>query len=147
MSQSESLNIGGFVFDDMDQADLTGPFEVLSRVPDSTFHVIARTRGPIRDVRGLVLMPTVSFSESPQLDVLLVPGGDGVNPLMEDEEVLNFLRHQAAASKVILSVCTGAPLCGAAGLLEGKRATALRDVLGPRAEIARRAAAKRRADL
>ena len=64
MSQSESLNIGGFVFDDMDQADLTGPFEVLSRVPDSTFHVIARTRGPIRDVRGLVLTPTVSFSSA-----------------------------------------------------------------------------------
>ena len=55
------------------------------------------------------------------MDVLLVPGGNGVNALMEDEEVLNFLRHQAAASKVILSVCTGALLCGAAGLLEGKR--------------------------
>jgi cyclohexyl-isocyanide hydratase len=123
MSQTESLNIGGFVFDDMDQADLTGPFEVLSRVPDSTFHVIARTKEPIRDVRGLILTPTLSFSESPQLDVLLVPGGNGVNALMEDEEVLNFLRHQAAASKVILSVCTGALLCGAAGLLEGKRAT------------------------
>jgi cyclohexyl-isocyanide hydratase len=123
MSQTESLIIGGFIFDDMDQADLTGPFEVLSRVPNSTFHVIARTKGPIRDVRGLVLTPTLNFSESPQLVVLLVPGGSGVNALMEDDEVLSFLRRQAANSRVVLSGCTGALLCGAAGLLVGKRAT------------------------
>jgi cyclohexyl-isocyanide hydratase len=123
MSETESLIIGGLIFEDMDQADFTGPFEVLSRVPDATFHVIAKTSEPIRDVRGLVLTPTLSFGQSPQLDVLLVPGGNGVNALMEDEEVLDFLRQQAAASRVILSVCTGALLCGAAGLLEGKRAT------------------------
>jgi cyclohexyl-isocyanide hydratase len=123
MSKTGFLIIGGVIFEDMDQADFTGPFEVLSRVPDSTFHVIAKTSESIRDVKGLVLTPTVSFSQSPQLDVLLVPGGNGVNTLMEDEEVLNFLRHQAVASKVVLSVCTGALLCGAAGLLEGKRAT------------------------
>ena len=123
MSSAESLSIGGLVFEEMDQADFTGPFEVLSRVPDSSFHVLGKTKEPVRDVKGLILTPALALSEAPQLDVLLVPGGNGVNALMEDEEVLCFLRNQAAGSKIVLSVCTGALICGAAGLLKGKRAT------------------------
>lgn len=123
MSSTESLIIGGIVFEEMDQADFTGPFEVLSRVPDSVFYVIGKTNVPVRDVKGLVLTPELSFAQSPQLNVLLVPGGNGVNVLMEDEEVLSFLRNQAAGSKIVFSVCTGALVCGAAGLLKGKRAT------------------------
>jgi cyclohexyl-isocyanide hydratase len=123
MSSAESLSIGGLVFEEMDQADFTGPFEVLSRVPDSSFQVIGKTKEPVRDVKGLILTPTLALSEAPQLDVLLVPGGNGVNALMEDDEVLCFLRNQAAGSKIVLSVCTGALLCGAAGLLKGRRAT------------------------
>jgi cyclohexyl-isocyanide hydratase len=123
MSSAESLSIGGLVFEEMDQADFTGPFEVLSRVPDSSFQVIGKTKEPVHDVKGLILTPTLALSEAPQLDVLLVPGGNGVNALMEDEEVLCFLRDQAAGSKIVLSVCTGALLCGAAGLLKGRRAT------------------------
>ncbi len=123
MSSAESLSIGGLVFEEMDQADFTGPFEVLSRVPDSSFQVIGKTKEPVHDVKGLILTPTLALSEAPQLDVLLVPGGNGVNALMEDEEVLCFLRNQAAGSKIVLSVCTGALLCGAAGLLKGRRAT------------------------
>jgi len=119
MSSAESLSIGGLVFEEMDQADFTGPFEVLSRVPDSSFHVIGKTKEPVRDVKGLILTPALALSEAPQLDVLLVPGGNGVNALMEDEEVLCFLRNQAAGSKIVLSVCTGALICGAAGLLKG----------------------------
>jgi cyclohexyl-isocyanide hydratase len=123
MSSTESLTIGGIVFEDKDQADFTGPFEVLSRVTDSVFHVIGKTRVQVRDVKGLILTPSLSFAQSPQLDVLLVPGGNGVNALMEDEEVLCFLRNQAAGSKIVFSVCTGTLICGAAGLLKGKRAT------------------------
>ena len=123
MSSTESLTIGGIVFEDMDQADFTGPFEVLSRVTDSVFHVIGKTNVQVRDVKGLILTPSLSFAQSPQLDVLLVPGGNGVNALMEDEEVLCFLRNQAAGSKIVFSVCTGALICGAAGLLKGRRAT------------------------
>ena len=107
----------------MDQADFTGPFEVLSRVTDSVFHVIGKTNVQVRDVKGLILTPSLSFAQSPQLDVLLVPGGNGVNALMEDEELLCFLRNQAAGSKIVFSVCTGALICGAAGLLKGRRAT------------------------
>src|SRR5690242_9010804 len=77
--KSSPLLIGGLVFNGMDQADFTGPFEVLSRVPDSEFLVASRFTSPIRDARGLVLTPQVSFIQTPKLDVLLVPGGSGVN--------------------------------------------------------------------
>jgi cyclohexyl-isocyanide hydratase len=123
MPPTKTLIIGGLVFEEMDQADLTGPFEVLSRLPDSLFHVIGKTKAPVRDVKGLILTPGLSLSEAPQLDVMLVPGGNGVNLLMEDEDVLSFLRNQAGGLKIILSVCTGALILAAAGLLKGKRAT------------------------
>jgi cyclohexyl-isocyanide hydratase len=123
MRTSEPLVIGGLIFSDIDQADFTGPFEVLSRVPDSRFLVIGRTAEPIKDVRGLILTPEITMAETPALDVLLIPGGTGVNALMEDAETLAFVRKQAAGAKLILSVCTGALICGAAGLLKGRRAT------------------------
>lgn len=118
-----ALQIGAILFAKMDQTDFTGPFEVLSRLPDSTFHVIGKDTAPIRDTKGLILTPEVTFEEAPPLDLLVVPGGFGVNALMEDETVLSFVRRQAAGAKIILSVCTGALLCGAAGLLQGRRAT------------------------
>jgi cyclohexyl-isocyanide hydratase len=111
------------IFPRVDQADFTGPFEVLSRVPDSTFHVLAKERAPVRDAKGLILTPEATLAEAPQLDVLLVPGGVGVNALLEDEAVLSFVRAQAAGARLVLSVCTGALVCGAAGLLRGRRAT------------------------
>lgn len=120
---SGPLVIGGIIFPKMDQADFTAPFEVLSRLPDSEFVVIGKTCDPVRDAKGLILTPQVSFAEAPRLDVLLVPGGFGVNALMEDEETLAFLRKKAGEAKLLLSVCTGALLCGAAGLLRGRRAT------------------------
>ena len=117
------LHIGAFLFPQIDQADFTGPFEVLSRIPDTTFHVIGRNLSPVHDVRGLVLTPQTTFADAPPLDVLLVPGGAGVNAVMEDPEMLSFIRDQAAGAKIIFSVCTGAFILGAAGLLKGRRAT------------------------
>jgi cyclohexyl-isocyanide hydratase len=117
------LHIGAILFPQIDQADFTGPFEVLSRIPDTTFYVIGRNLAPVRDVRGLVLTPQTTFADAPPLDVLLVPGGAGVNAVMEDPEMLSFIREQAAGAKIIFSVCTGAFLLGAAGLLKGRRAT------------------------
>jgi cyclohexyl-isocyanide hydratase len=107
----------------MDQIDFTGPFEVLSQVPNSTFHVIGRDRNPIRDINGLILTPDETFAEAPQLDVLVVPGGYGQQDLMDDEVVLSFLRRQAAGAEYVFSVCTGALICGAAGLLRNVRST------------------------
>jgi len=107
----------------MDQADFTGPFEVLSRIPNSRFHVIASDKAPIRDAKGLILTPETTFATAPQLDLLLVPGGFGVDVLMEDQSTLGFIREQAKNAKFVLSVCTGALVLGAAGLLTGRRAT------------------------
>jgi cyclohexyl-isocyanide hydratase len=117
------LTIGALIFPDMDQCDFTGPFEALSRVPNSTFVTIAKDLSPVRDLRGLRLLADVSIADAPQLDVLLVPGGHGQEALMDDAEVLDFIRKQAAQARYVFSVCTGALLCGAAGLLEGRRAT------------------------
>jgi cyclohexyl-isocyanide hydratase len=123
LSEEVHLNLGGLLFPRMDQTDFTGPFEVLSRLPNSTFHVIGKTTKPVADIKGLVLVPQVAMADAPQLDLLVVPGGEGVNEVMEDEETLAFIRKQASRARVIFSVCTGALTCGAAGLLKGRRAT------------------------
>jgi cyclohexyl-isocyanide hydratase len=115
------MEIGSLVFDTMDQIDFTGPFEVLSRLPGATYRVYSPTGEAVRDVGGLTIVPDAAMAAAPALDVVHVPGGRGVDVLMENEEVLAWLRKQA--SGVVLSVCTGALLLGAAGLLKGRRAT------------------------
>jgi cyclohexyl-isocyanide hydratase len=122
-SSSTHLTIGCFVFPRQDQIDFTGPFEVLSRIPNSTVHVIAKTKNPVRDVKGLILTPEMSLADAPSLDLLLVSGGLGQQALMEDQEILSFIKNQADSGRYLLSVCTGALLCGAAGVLRGRRAT------------------------
>ena len=117
------LHIGSILFDGLDQIDFTGPFEVLSRIPNSTLHVAGKTTAPVRDTRGLTLVPDKTFAEVPKLDVLHVPGGPGQEALMEDEETLAFIRRQAEGALFVFSVCSGALVCGAAGLLKGRRAT------------------------
>jgi cyclohexyl-isocyanide hydratase len=117
------LQIGSLLFAGLDQIDLKGPFEVLSRIPNSTYRIYGKTAEPVRDLKGLWLAPDVALTDAPQLDVLHVPGGFGQEALMEDEEVLGWIRRQAAEARSVFSVCTGALLCGAAGLLKGRRAT------------------------
>lgn len=117
------LTIGGLIYPNMDQCDFTGPFEALARVPNSHFVTIWKDKNPVRDVAGMLLMADTTIAEAPQLDVLLVPGGHGQEALMHDEVVLSFIRKQAVGARCVFSVCTGALLCGAAGLLHGKRAT------------------------
>jgi cyclohexyl-isocyanide hydratase len=117
------LQIGSLLFEGLDQIDLTGPFEVLSRIPNSTYRLYGKTAGPVRDLKGLRLTPDAALSDAPQLDVLHVPGGFGQEALMEDAEVLAWIRQQAASARSVFSVCTGALLFGAAGLLKGRRAT------------------------
>jgi len=117
------LHIGSLLFEGVDQIDLTGPFEVLSRIPNSTYRIYGKTAEPVRDLKGLRLTPDAALADAPQLDVLHVPGGFGQEALMEDAEVLGWIARQASGARSIFSVCTGALLCGAAGLLRGRRAT------------------------
>jgi cyclohexyl-isocyanide hydratase len=117
------LHIGSLLFEGIDQIDLTGPFEVLSRLPNSTYRIYAKTMAPVRDVKGLRLTPDAILADAPPLDVLHVPGGHGQDALMDDAEVLNWIRQLASGACSIFSVCTGALICGAAGLIKGRRAT------------------------
>ncbi len=122
-SSAKHLIIGCLVFPRQDQIDFTGPFEVLSRIPNSTVHVIGKTKEPVRDVMGLILTPEMAIADAPLLDLLLVSGGLGQQALMEDQEVLSLIKNQADSGRWVMSVCTGALLCGAAGILRGRRAT------------------------
>ncbi|HEY4088539.1 MAG TPA: DJ-1/PfpI family protein [Bryobacteraceae bacterium] len=117
------LQIGSLLFEGLDQCDLTGPFEVLSRIPNSTYRIFAKIADSVRDVKGLRLTPDATLAEAPQLDLLHVPGGFGQEALMEDADILDWVRTQAAGARYVFSVCTGALICGAAGLLQGRRAT------------------------
>lgn len=123
VSDDIHLQIGLLAFEGLDQADLTGPFEVLARVPNATARIYAKTLEPVRDLKGLRLLPDATLAEAPQLDVLQVPGGYGQEALMDDDATLEWVRRQAGGARYLLSVCTGALICGAAGLLRGRRAT------------------------
>jgi cyclohexyl-isocyanide hydratase len=121
--QDVHLQIGSLLFEGLEQIDLTGPFEVLSRIPNSTYRIYAKTADSVRDVKGLRLTPDATLRDAPPLDVLHVPGGFGQEALMDDEVVLGWIRRQAAGACSVFSVCTGALVCGAAGLLKGRHAT------------------------
>jgi cyclohexyl-isocyanide hydratase len=120
---AKPLQIGLLLFPNMTQLDFTGPYEVFARLPDAVVHIVAKSLDPVRTERGLVLMPTVAHGDCPQLDVVIVPGGPGQQALMEDAAVLDFLRRQAVGAQYMTSVCTGALVLGAAGLLKGYKAT------------------------
>jgi cyclohexyl-isocyanide hydratase len=116
-----TTRIGLLLFPRLTQLDLTGPYEVFGRLPDAQLLLVGQ--GEARSDTGLRLQPDASYSDTPQLDVLFVPGGPGVNAAMEDEALLQFLRKQAGRAAWVTSVCTGALVLGAAGLLRGYRAT------------------------
>jgi cyclohexyl-isocyanide hydratase len=118
-----ALRIGFLLFPRLTQLDFTGPFEVLSRLPGARVNTLWKQAGPVRSDTGLTMLADTALAECPQLDLLCVPGGPGVAALMEDAEVLDFLRHQAPGARWVTSVCTGALVLGAAGLLRGRRAT------------------------
>jgi len=117
------LSVGCLIFERMDQIDFTAPFEVLSRMPDTTIQIIGKELAPVRDIQGLKLSPDVSIAEAGMFDVLLVPGGYGQQMLMHDDEVLDFIHKQVEMQRLLFSVCTGALLCGAAGVLIDRRVT------------------------
>ena len=118
------FNIGFVVFPDLTQLDFTGPLQILSRLPQSATHIIAKSEAPVPSDCGLGLVPTHTFANCPPLDLLCVPGGSyGVVQAIGDRETIEFVRRQAGAAKYVTSVCTGAFILGVAGILKGRRAT------------------------
>jgi cyclohexyl-isocyanide hydratase len=111
------------LFPHLTQLDLTGPYEVFARMPGTRVHLAAATLAPVASEHGLTLLPDITFDRVPPLEILFVPGGIGVNPMMEDRALIQFLETQGRQARYVTSVCTGALLLGAAGLLRGYRAT------------------------
>ena len=111
------------LFPNLTQLDLTGPHEVFARLPGTKVCLVAAALAPVRSERGLTISPDATFESAPALDIICVPGGPGVDAMMEDEALLLFLRARAADARYVTSICTGALVLGAAGLLQGYRAT------------------------
>jgi cyclohexyl-isocyanide hydratase len=120
---AETIDIGFLIFPRVTQLDFTGPLQVLSRVPGAKVHLVAKRIEPIASDTVLTITPTTTFADCPQLDVICVPGGFGTDALLNDDETLGFLRKQATRARYVTSVCTGAVVLAAAGLLDGYRAT------------------------
>jgi cyclohexyl-isocyanide hydratase len=117
------FHIGFILFSNVTQLDFTGPLQVLHRLPDSQVHIISHTLEPVPSDCGLSLVPTTTFEDCPPLDLICVPGGFGVEQAMVDPVLMDFLKQQASQARYITSVCTGAFVLGAAGLLKDKQAT------------------------
>ena len=117
------LSVGFVLFDGLTQLDLTGPYEVLARMPDTRVHLVAASLAPVRSEWGMAIVPDVMFDDAPSIDVLCVPGGWSVNARLADDTLLEFLRARGERARYVTSVCSGALLLGAAGLLRGYRAT------------------------
>lgn len=122
-SEPKPLNIGFVLFPNLTQLDLTGPLQVLGRAPEANVHLAAASMEPVASDGALKLVPTTTFTDCPDLDVLCVPGGFGVDAAMAEPALMDFVRRQSACARYVTSVCTGAFILGAAGLLRGKRAT------------------------
>ena len=118
-----TLQIGFLLFPGIQQLDLTGPYDVLGSLPDVKLHLVWKDLATVTSSTGLVFTPTITYADCPNLDVICVPGGAGVGPLMEDPQTLGFLKDQAHTARYVTSVCTGALVLGAAGLLRGRKAT------------------------
>lgn len=117
------IEIGLVLYPELTQLDLTGPYEVFARAPGTKVHLLWKTLDPITSDSGMTILPTMTFDDCPQLDVLCVPGGPGQIDYMADEELLGFLRRQGEGARYVTSVCTGSLLLGAAGLMQGYKAT------------------------
>ena len=111
------------IFPNLTQLDFMGPVQFLSRLPGAVVHVVAASLDPVPTDCAVGLLPTVTHGDCPQADILCVPGGHGVREALHDGATVPFIAAQAAGARWVTSVCTGAFLLGAAGLLQGRRAT------------------------
>jgi len=118
-----AVHIGIVVFPGMLQMDCTGPYGVFMSAPGAVVDLLWKNTDPVRSSDNLLLAPNRAFADCSQLDLVCVPGGAGILALLEDSAVHAFLRSQADKAHLLASVCTGALVLGAAGLLVGYKAT------------------------
>lgn len=120
---SDAFKITFLLFPNLTQLDFTGPLQVLSRLPGAEVALAAKTLEPVPSDTVLTLNPTHTFETCPSTDLLCIPGGFGIDDAMRDGATMAFVKRQAAGARYVTSVCTGAFILGAAGLLKGKKAT------------------------
>jgi cyclohexyl-isocyanide hydratase len=119
----EPTRIVFLVYPNVTQLDLTGPAQVLSRLPDARVDLAWKTRDPVETDSGFALLPTATIGEVEKADILCVPGGFGCVDMMQDDEIIEWVRGVGGGAQWVTSVCTGSLILGAAGLLQGYRAT------------------------
>jgi cyclohexyl-isocyanide hydratase len=117
------MHIVFVLFDNVTQLDFTGPVQFLSRLPGAVVHVVSKDGAAVTTDCGFSILPSAGFADCPQADILCVPGGHGVRDAIADTAIVDFVRQQAKGADYITSVCTGAFILGAAGLLHSKKAT------------------------
>lgn len=117
------MNIVFVLFDNVTQLDFAGPVQFLSRLPGAQVFVASKDGNAVTTDSGFAILPGTSFADCPQADIICVPGGHGVRETVGDSAIVDFVQQQAVEAKWVTSVCTGAFILGAAGLLQGKKAT------------------------
>ncbi len=120
---TDAIDIVFPLFDNVTQLDFSGPAQFLSRLPGAKIHVAAQTVAPVATDCGFSIMPNIAFADCPQASIICVPGGMGVAAALENKPLIEFVRMQSGGAAWVTSVCTGAFILGAAGLIDGKHAT------------------------
>jgi transcriptional regulator GlxA family with amidase domain len=128
-----STNIGILVFDDAEELDFVGPYEVFTMVNEVSHRegnarphevmLVAERETPVRCAKGMLVVPHRTIADCPRLDVILIPGGQGTRREVKNEALLAWIARTAASCTWVTSVCTGALLLTAAGPAKGKRVT------------------------
>lgn len=118
-----SITVGFLIFDNMQLLDIAGPYDAFKCVSEIDVHLISETMQPVSTTSNITFHPTDSITTAKQLDVLCIPGGKGVNALLENQPVLDFIRNQSPKARYVTSICTGALVLGVAGLLKNRQAT------------------------
>ena len=119
----QPIHVAFLVYPNVTQLDLTGPAQVLSRLGNARIDLVWKSRSPVETDSGFALLPTATFDEVSRADILCIPGGFGCTDVMHDEDALGWVREVGADAQWVTSVCTGSLILGAAGLLQGYRAT------------------------
>lgn len=141
MARVSQRTVAILAFDDMEVLDYAGPYEVFNvagelgaGAPFSVFSV-GVTGEPVVGRGGFTVLPTYALADAPAPDLVVVPGGAGARALMRDDRVLDWVRERAAEVELLMSVCTGALVLGAAGLLAGRSATTHHDAFDELADV------------
>lgn len=124
MSQTEQRRLGAVLYENFELLDLYGPLEMFGCLPEAVEIVtVAERKGPVRSTPGPETVARFDFDDCPPLDLILLPGGVGTLPQLENAALADFLRKRADAAEVTMSVCSGSAILARAGLLDGRRAT------------------------